>query len=98
MDPLPIIIETHDLWKTYGRFDALRGLNLAVPQGSVFALLGANGAGKTTAIKALLNIVEPTRGKRQGPGGGVARDRSEGVGTNWLCVGEPSVSCSAARR
>ncbi len=57
-----MIIETHDLWKTYGRFDALRGLNLAVPQGSVFALLGANGAGKTTAIKALLNIVEPTRG------------------------------------
>src|SRR5579863_6589911 len=57
-----MIIETHDLWKTYGRFDALRGLSLAVPQGSVFALLGANGAGKTTAIKALLNIVEPTRG------------------------------------
>jgi ABC-2 type transport system ATP-binding protein len=57
-----MIIETRDLWKTYGRFDALRGLNLAVPEGSVFALLGANGAGKTTAIKALLNIIEPTRG------------------------------------
>ena len=57
-----MIIETLNLWKTYGRFDALSGLNLAVPEGSVFALLGANGAGKTTAIKALLNIVEPTRG------------------------------------
>ena len=57
-----MIIETLDLWKTYGRFDALTGLSLAVPEGSVFALLGANGAGKTTAIKAILNIVEPTRG------------------------------------
>lgn len=56
------IIETQDLWKTYGRFCALRGLDLAVPEKSIFALLGANGAGKTTAIKTLLNIVPPTRG------------------------------------
>ncbi len=57
-----MIIETRDLWKTYGRFDALHGLSLAVPERSVFALLGANGAGKTTVIKTLLNIIEPTRG------------------------------------
>jgi len=56
------IIETRDLWKTYGRFAALRGLDLAIPQRSIFALLGANGAGKTTAIKTLLNIIAPTRG------------------------------------
>jgi len=57
------IIETRDLAKTYGRFGALHGLDIAVPEGSVFALLGASGAGKTTAIKILLNILSPTRGR-----------------------------------
>jgi ABC-2 type transport system ATP-binding protein len=57
------VIQTHDLAMTYGRFGALHGLNLAMPQGSVFALVGASGAGKTTTIKILLNILEPTRGR-----------------------------------
>src|SRR5580704_570559 len=57
------IIETQDLSKTYGRFVALHELNLRVPEGSVFALMGANGAGKTTVIKVLLNLISPTRGR-----------------------------------
>ena len=56
------IIETHGLCKAYGRFGALRGIDLAVPEGSVFALMGASGAGKTTAIKVLLNMMAPTHG------------------------------------
>jgi ABC-2 type transport system ATP-binding protein len=56
-------IETLDLSKTYGRFNALHGLDISIPQGSVFALLGASGAGKTTVIKILLNIIAPTRGR-----------------------------------
>jgi len=57
-----MIIETHELSKSYGNFEALHRLSISVPEGSVFALLGANGAGKTTVIKTLLNIVEPSRG------------------------------------
>jgi ABC-2 type transport system ATP-binding protein len=57
------IIETQDLSKAYGHFGALHGLNIAVPEGSVFALMGASGAGKTTAIKILLNLIPATRGK-----------------------------------
>jgi ABC-2 type transport system ATP-binding protein len=56
------IIETRGLTKTYGRFQALHELNISVPSGSVFALMGANGAGKTSVIKILLNIISPTRG------------------------------------
>jgi ABC-2 type transport system ATP-binding protein len=56
------IIETQGLSKTYGHFGALHGLNLAVPEGSVFALMGASGAGKTTVIKILLNLISATRG------------------------------------
>src|SRR6201996_6091868 len=56
------VIETHDLAKSYGKFGALHGLNLTMPAGSVFALVGASGAGKTTTIKILLNMIEPSRG------------------------------------
>ncbi len=55
-------IETRDLSKTYRRFVALHELSMRIPQGGVFALLGANGAGKTTVIKVLLNMISPTRG------------------------------------
>ena len=56
------LIETHQLTRCYWRTEALRGLDLAVPTGSVFALVGANGAGKTTAIKVLMNLLPPTTG------------------------------------
>jgi ABC-2 type transport system ATP-binding protein len=59
---MPPAIETHDLAKNYGDFGALEGLDISVPEGSVFALMGASGAGKTTAIKILLNIIGATRG------------------------------------
>jgi ABC-2 type transport system ATP-binding protein len=56
------MIQVNNLWKKFGRHDALRGLSFTVPQGSAYALIGANGAGKTTTIKVLMNIIEPTRG------------------------------------
>jgi ABC-2 type transport system ATP-binding protein len=56
------MIRADNLWKQFGRHNALRGLSLAVPEGSAFALIGANGAGKTTTIKVLMNIIEPSRG------------------------------------
>lgn len=57
------IIETRQLVHRYGRHDAVNGLDLAVPEGSVFALLGPNGAGKTTTIKVLVNLLAPSAGE-----------------------------------
>src|SRR5262249_6543126 len=57
------IIQTTGLWKTYGGVEALRGLNLAVPAGSICGFLGRNGAGKTTTIKILLGMARPTSGE-----------------------------------
>ncbi len=57
------IIETNRLSRRYWRTEALRELTLSVPTGSVFALLGSNGAGKTTAIKVLMNLLEPSSGE-----------------------------------
>jgi ABC-2 type transport system ATP-binding protein len=55
-------VETHGLTRTFGKLDAVRGLNLQVPEGSIFALMGPNGAGKTTTIKMLMNLIQSTGG------------------------------------
>ena len=58
----PFVIETVDLRKQYDGVDALRGLSLQVPTGSIQGFLGKNGAGKTTTIKLLLGLARPTGG------------------------------------
>ncbi|MGZ3315145.1 MAG: ABC transporter ATP-binding protein [Caulobacteraceae bacterium] len=59
----PGMIEIEGLQKRFGRFDAVRGLDLSVPEGSAFALIGAKGASKTTTIKTAMNILEPDQGR-----------------------------------
>jgi ABC-2 type transport system ATP-binding protein len=59
----PFVIETVGLRKRYDGVDALRGLDLQVPAGSICGFLGRNGAGKTTTIKVLLGMVQPTSGE-----------------------------------
>ena len=58
----PFVIETSELRKQYDGVDALRGLSLQVPAGSIYGFLGRNGAGKTTTIKLLLGMARPTSG------------------------------------
>ena len=57
-----MIVETHHVAKRFGRFEAIEDLSLSVPEGSVFALIGPNGTGKTTTIRMLMNILSPDRG------------------------------------
>jgi len=57
-----MMIEAEKLYLAFGRHEALRGLSLAVPEGSAYALIGANGAGKTTTIRAIMNIITPMSG------------------------------------
>jgi ABC-2 type transport system ATP-binding protein len=59
----PPAISVRDLTRYYGSKPAVEGLNLDVPRGSVFAFLGRNGSGKTTTIRMLLGLVQPTRGR-----------------------------------
>ena len=57
------MIEANDLTKVYeDGVLALDHLNLKVEAGEIFCLLGANGAGKSTAINLMLNFIEPTSG------------------------------------
>jgi ABC-2 type transport system ATP-binding protein len=56
-------VHTEELSKSFGSVKALEGLNLRVPEKSIFGLLGPNGAGKTTTIKLLLGLIRPTSGR-----------------------------------
>ena len=58
-------IRTENLVKRFRKVEALSGLDLTVPEGSIYAFVGPNGAGKTTAIKILMNIVGATRGRAE---------------------------------
>src|SRR5438067_6345006 len=57
-----MIIETNNLSKSYGSIDAVRNLNLRVPEGGITAFLGPNGHGKSTTIKMLLGMTRPSSG------------------------------------
>ena len=56
------IIETENLTKQYGTTTVVDNINLHVPKGKIYGLLGRNGAGKTTAMKMMLQLVYPTGG------------------------------------
>lgn len=55
-------IETHGLTKSFGSHNAVDAIDLQVPRGSIFGFLGPNGSGKTTTIRMLLGLAEPTAG------------------------------------
>ncbi|MFF2998683.1 ATP-binding cassette domain-containing protein [Streptomyces sp. NPDC057950] len=60
-----LAIAAYGLRKSYGDKVVLDGVDLTVPEGSVFALLGPNGAGKTTAVKILSTLISPDAGSGQ---------------------------------
>ena len=55
-------LETRALSRSYGRLAALAGLNLSVDAGECVALIGANGSGKSTAVRTIAGLLEPTEG------------------------------------
>ncbi len=60
-----MIVECHNLTKRFRGRPALTGLDLEVPQGAALALVGSNGAGKSTTLRLLVNILTPDSGSAQ---------------------------------
>lgn len=57
------MIELKNVQKLYGEKEALKDLTLTIREGEIFGFLGHNGAGKSTTIKSLVSIIEPTAGE-----------------------------------
>jgi oleandomycin transport system ATP-binding protein len=70
----PYAIETEGLTKRFGTTQALAGIDLAVPEGTVLGVLGPNGAGKTTAVRILATLITADRGSARVAGFDVVRD------------------------
>ncbi|MDQ3803909.1 MAG: ABC transporter ATP-binding protein [Acidobacteriota bacterium] len=99
-------IETEKLSRSFGQFEAVRGVDLKVTRGTVFGLLGVNGAGKSTIIKMIVGHLRPTAGRVSVLGRTLEKDlieirkRVAYVSENrylyeWMTVGE-SVSFTRA--
>ena len=63
--PESFAVATHGLSMRYGKQTALDGIDLRVPEGAVYVLIGANGAGKSSAMKALLNLERVDAGRAE---------------------------------
>jgi ABC-2 type transport system ATP-binding protein len=75
-----LAIELQGVVKEFGTFRAVDTLDLAVPRGSIYGLLGPNGSGKTTTIRMIMGILEPDSGKVSLFGGRPDDARRERVG------------------
>ena len=71
MEPM---IETHDLTRRFGELTAVDHLNLTVAPGEIFGLVGPDGAGKTTTLRMLCGLVDPSEGSSRVAGHDVARE------------------------
>ncbi|NCX62382.1 MAG: ABC transporter ATP-binding protein [Betaproteobacteria bacterium] len=62
MKPATPILSVKNVEASYGPVQAIRGVSLQVPQGSIVTVLGSNGAGKTTILKTISGILDPRKG------------------------------------
>ena len=68
------VIEVDNLTKKFGNFTAVDHISFSVSKGEIFGFLGANGAGKTTAMRMLCGLSKPTSGKGTVAGYDIARE------------------------
>jgi ABC-2 type transport system ATP-binding protein len=72
--PMEPIIETRDLTRRFGALTAVDHLNLTVVQGEIFGLVGPDGAGKTTTLRMLCGLIDPTGGSARVAGHDVVKE------------------------
>ncbi len=73
------ILRLSNIEASYGPVTAIRGVSLAVPRGRIVTVLGANGAGKTTILKTISGILDPTKGAIHFDGAEIQRERPDRI-------------------
>jgi ABC-2 type transport system ATP-binding protein len=72
---MQVVIQTNQLTRKFGDFTAVDHITFEVGKGEIFGFLGANGAGKTTAMRMLCGLLEPTSGEGQVAGFDIYKER-----------------------
>jgi branched-chain amino acid transport system ATP-binding protein len=85
-DAAPPMLELVEVKARYGEIEVLHGVDLQVKRGTVFALLGANGAGKSTALKVASGRLRPANGRIRFAGDDVTRWHPERLTRAGLCT------------
>ena len=73
------ILRLNNIEASYGPVTAIRGVSLAVPPGAIVTVLGANGAGKTTILKTISGILDPTKGSIRFEGEEIQREQPDRI-------------------
>ncbi|MBJ7384190.1 MAG: ATP-binding cassette domain-containing protein, partial [Mycolicibacterium sp.] len=84
LDPRPVLLEVRDAVVHYGRIQALHGVSLTVREGELVTLLGSNGAGKTTMMRAISGLRPLTSGSVWFDGQDVSRIKAHNRVTDGL--------------
>jgi branched-chain amino acid transport system ATP-binding protein len=79
------MLEVENLHVSYGAIKALHGVNLKVETGSIVTLIGANGAGKSTTLRALSGLVKPTSGTIKYDGQEISKLSANKIVAGGLC-------------
>ena len=79
------MLSVENLHVSYGAIKALHGVSLNVPQGSIVTLIGANGAGKSTTLRALSGLVKPVAGTISYAGENITKLPAERIVAKGLC-------------
>ena len=93
------LLEVSELRAGYGAGDVLQGVDLEIRPGEIVAVLGRNGVGKTTLMKALIGILPPRRGRIAYKGeqiAGLSADRRARLGARSSRISRCSTICASA--
>lgn len=80
------MIKIEDLVVAYGGIEALKGISLDVPSGKIVTLVGANGAGKSTTLKAIVGLVKPKGGSIEYEGKDLTKISTESMVKNGIAL------------
>ena len=85
-DPSPPLLKVEGLQVAYGGIQAVKGIDLEIRSGELVALIGANGAGKTTSLKTLCGLLRPTAGRITYQGEDVSQIPAHGFAERGLVM------------
>jgi len=80
------MLEIKDLHVHYGGIHALRGISLNVEDGKIISLIGANGAGKSTTLKAIMSLIQKTSGSVVYDGKDITKEKTKDIVTSGVIL------------